>query len=160
MPLIVDANNLLHATMPPSLAGLEEAGLCRLLASSVWRGQRMVVVCDGAPGPLRLIASPVPQVELMFAGHKCEADDVILELIEQETAPRRLVVVSSDHVIRKAAHRRRARDVSSDQFVQMLARIRSHPATSAQPGVEGDRPPLGSAEVEYWLRELGLDGEA
>jgi uncharacterized protein len=156
MPLIVDANNLLHATMPPSLAGLEEAGLCRLLASSVWRGQRMVVVCDGAPGPLRLIASPVPQVELMFAGHKCEADDVILELIEQETAPRRLVVVSSDHRIRKAAHRRRARDMSSEDFVRVLASIRAATPAADDPTADGDVQPLADTEVDYWLRELGF----
>ncbi len=54
MRLIIDGYNVLHETMPPPLAGLDEAGLCRALDASVWRSKSPVVVCDGRPKPLGL----------------------------------------------------------------------------------------------------------
>ncbi|NBC10130.1 MAG: hypothetical protein GVY24_00145, partial [Planctomycetes bacterium] len=75
--LIIDCYNVLHTPMPPMLAGLDEAGLCRALARTRWvdRTGGIVVVADGKPKPLPddrsgavLEQSPVAGVELWWSG--------------------------------------------------------------------------------------------
>ncbi|MEM7626702.1 MAG: NYN domain-containing protein [Planctomycetota bacterium] len=176
MRLIVDCYNVLHATMPPVLAGLDEAGLCRALARTTWAshpggisrgnaaGAGIVVVADGRPKPLRAVESPVPEVELVFAGqtpgsHR-SADDLIIQLINQHSAPRRLTVVSSDRQIRAAARRRKARDLSSDDFIDKLVdQLRRH-AHGPPPPDRPDVAPLPPEHVERWKEHFGLATDA
>ncbi len=146
--------------MPQSLAGLDEARLCRLLAAGPWRGQRMVVVCDGAAHPMRLAVSPTDAVELVLSGVHRSADDVIIELISGDSAPRLLTVVSSDRQIRKAARRRRARTITSEQFVDyLLEMLTASRRANAMPGRDHKRTtqPLNEKEVEQWLKTFGVE---
>jgi predicted RNA-binding protein with PIN domain len=158
VPLIVDAYNVLHTTMPPGLAGLDERWLCLALARSVWGGDRVVVVCDGSVKPHGPAVSPVESVELIYSGPGRSADDVIVAMIGVNTAPRMLTVVSSDREIQKAARRRRCRVMSSDQLVHVLA-AGSPGASSAQQGGEKDQPagPLSEDEVQQWLERFGIE---
>ena len=153
----MDCYNVLRATMPPVLAGLDEAGLCRALSRLARDGAvkgPMTVVCDGVVKPLGLTRSPVDEVELIYSGKKKSADDVIIEMIEADTAPRRLLVVSSDREIMKAARRRKATAVSAAEFIRMLA------APRAKGGASGKRTGvLDEAEVERWLHEFGVNDE-
>jgi predicted RNA-binding protein with PIN domain len=157
MSLIVDCYNVTHATMPPMLAGLDEAGLCRALARSRWAGRPITVVADGRPKPLGVTESPVAEVDLVYAGSSRSADDLIIRLIDQHSAPKRLTVVSSDRQIRAAARRRRARDLPSDQFIDKLAhQLRQAHAAPPRPG----RPsvaPLPPELVERWKDVFGID---
>ncbi|MEO1236393.1 MAG: NYN domain-containing protein [Planctomycetota bacterium] len=160
MTLVVDCYNVLHATMPPMLAGLDEGGLCRALGRTDWaRRGPVTVVADGRPKPLRAEVSPVAEVELVFAGSHRSADDLIVELINRDSAPRRLTVVSSDRAIRAAARRRRARDLSSEDFidrlVHQLRRHRAGPPPSARP----DFGPLPPELVERWRKHFGIPDE-
>lgn len=156
MALLIDCYNLLHATMPPSLAGLDEAGLCRLLARSPWAGERIVIVCDGAPKPGIIVASPVAGVELIYAGKGRSADEEIFDRIDADHSPRRLVVVSSDREIQKAARRRRAIAKSSEEFVRELAAMRRSGSSTGhdKPASPGK---LASDEVDRWLDEFGVE---
>jgi len=155
MGLLIDCYNLLHAEKPPALAGLEAAGLCRRLARSPWAGERIVVVCDGRAHPLGLTESPTGAVELRYSGPHRTADEVIVELIEAETAPRRLTVVSSDRAIQKAGRRRRAQVLSSEEFLHELAR----PTDRCPPrGAEKPDPnEMPAAEVDRWLVRFGYE---
>ena len=157
MPLIVDCNNLLHVSMPQALAGLDEAGLCRLLALSPWLGQRIVVVCDGAVNLQRPDKSPVEQVELVYSGGRRVADDLIIEMIDADTAPRRLTIVSTDREIRRAARRRRARAITSEQFVSQLLKMKH---TRRPAGLHRTHKhatgPMSEQEVQHWLDEFGI----
>jgi predicted RNA-binding protein with PIN domain len=163
MPLIVDCYNVLHATMPPSLAGLDEARLCLLLADSPWARQRMVVVCDGVVKPGGPATSPQPGVELIYSGPGRSADEVIIRLIDADSAPRRLTVVSDDRELRKAARRRRARDMEAARFIQVLASVLGRRG-KGRPGGGGagklTPATLSASEVEAWLKEFGLEGTA
>lgn len=156
MPLIIDCYNVLHATMPPMLAGLDEAGLCRALTRTPWARSPITVVADGRPKPLRATESPVAEVDLVFAGSHRSADDLIIHLIDAHSAPRRLTVVSSDRQIRAAARRRKARDLSSDDFIDRLCgHLRQHAAGPPPPG----RPniaPLPPELIERWKNAFGL----
>ena len=159
MPLIIDGNNLLHTPMPTILAGLGETRLCRLLAAGPWRGRRMVVVCDGAPGPLRGGESPENAVELVHSGPNKTADDLIIAMVDKDSAPRRLVVVSNDRQIQRAARRRRAKVCGCEQFIRQLVAIANAEAAGRN---KPHRPPPGSLDtndVDAWLKEFGLDGD-
>lgn len=156
--LLIDAYNVLHTTMPPALAGLDTAGLCRALARTPWRGRPIKVVCDGQPGPLGLTDSPADAVELVYAGVHRTADAVIIEHIEADTAPRRLIVVSTDHEIRKAARRRRATTWTSEQFLHEFVE-----ALRQGPGEIGpEKPPgeLDDQQVRTWLATFGYKPDA
>ncbi len=163
MPLLVDCYNLLHATMPPQLAGLEEVGLCRLLAHTRWARGRIVVVCDGSVKPHGPAQSPVEQVELVYSGPRRSADDVMIDMINADSAPKGLTVVTSDRQIQKAARRRKCRVMPSDKFVKVLASTRNTvigPATPRRPAA--DKPPtspLNDQEVNDWLQRFGFDPE-
>lgn len=153
MPALIDCYNVLHEPMPPSLAGLDTAGLCVALSRTSWRSTGVVVVCDGAPGALGLLESPVEGVELVYSGGGRSADAEIIDRINAHTAPRRLVVVSSDHEIQQAARRRRARVWTSERFVAWLASAmgRRTPRT--------DKPSTGKLDPDSaraWLKEFGV----
>jgi predicted RNA-binding protein with PIN domain len=155
MALLIDCYNVLHAEKPPMLAGLEVAGLCRALARTRWARDPIVLVCDGSPSPLTVSASPVTEVELMFSGPNRTADQLIIDRINTHTAPRRLLVVSSDHEIRHAARRRAAAIQRSEAFlhtlVRELTRGRPTPAGSEKP----DPSDMHTQQINQWLKDFG-----
>lgn len=154
MALIVDGNNVLHSAMPAMLDGLGVAGLCRALARTPWAKQGVTVVCDGHPGVLGTIESPVPEVELVWSGHGRTADALIIARIEAHPAPRSLTVVSTDREIRLEAKSRGATVWTSDAFIARLAEALRRPQTPT-PDKPAD-PRLGDDEVRDWLRAFGV----
>lgn len=162
--LIVDCYNLLRAPMPPSLAGLEEGRLCELLAR--WRERtaaagRIVVVCDGGFKPGLPRGSSADGVELIYAGAGRKADPLIQSLIDADTTPRQLLLVSTDRQLQRAARRRGGRAVDSAMFVYQLAAVaagRSAGSRAAGP----DKPDLdmgamSEESVRRWAEVFGLD---
>jgi len=157
MALIVDCNNLIHMSMPPALAGLGELRLCHLIAAGVPTGGA-VVVCDGGP---RAGNSTENGVELVYAGPGRTADDVIIELVNCDSAPRRLTVVSNDNQIRKAARRRRAKVMDCDQFIsQLLSWLSEGGRGEASPDDKSGATTLDKQQVRQWLETFGLEHEA
>lgn len=144
--LLIDCYNLLHTTMPEPLAGLDEARLVELVAAGPW--QRAMIVCDGVPKPHAPVSLSQGEVELVYAGSTRSADDVIRDAIDCDSAPRRLIVVSNDRQIQKAAVRRRAQALSCEAFIGLLARLAvSTPAPRSTPL---------PTDADYWLREFGI----
>ncbi|MCG8401852.1 MAG: NYN domain-containing protein [Firmicutes bacterium] len=158
--LLVDAYNVLHAEKPGSLAGLDLAGLCRALDRTRWVKRGVVVVADGDPGPLGMLASPAPNVALVYSGHGRTADAEIIHRIDVDSSPRRLVVASSDREIRKAARRRRARDWTSEHFLSRLVeqlRIAGPRGCANAGDVDITKPQVAGREVDAWLEAFGID---
>jgi len=158
MPVLVDGNNLLFAAgdaqpeRPPS-----RSTLCTLLGNWVRRTSRKVhLVFDGPqPADVRVRQMADPDVTLTFSGSGVSADAVLSEIIRTHPAPRRLVVVSSDRAIAKAARARRAKPMRSDEFWKRVERDLARPPRESRLPRE-KFVGLTPEASERWLRELGL----
>ena len=162
MPFLIDGNNLVYALRNVGVE-LGRRGLRKLLEAVRRRGgppfrsERVCVVFDG-PAPRPFSEPPEDMtVEAIFAA-PASADDVILDEIDANSAPRRLTVVSTDRELRRAARRRRCKGVTSEDFADELL----HAANRPEP--TGPREPAGKhsgrlspEETKAWLREFGLE---
>lgn len=161
MPVLIDGNNLLFVAMGIGKSDIElgKRRLCaRLTTWAAQAGEQVCVVFDWqAPDEGPTAQWGDRNVEVVFSGRNAPADALLLERIRANTAPKRLLVVSSDHEIQQAARRRRARVASSDSFWSRL----SADLRSAPPSVPVEPPEKQSGvpaeDVDYWVREMGLD---
>lgn len=165
MSLIIDGYNLLHASgilgRGIGRGSLERSrsALIHFLVESLDEGQLAgtTVVFDAREAPRGL-----PRVvkhgglTVRFADPHLAADDVIETLIKADTAPRRLTVVSSDHRLHRAARRRKATAIDSDQWYSQILRERIERARRVSPSLKPSSP-ISEGEVRYWLGAFGLD---
>lgn len=157
MPLILDTFNVLHTVgvLPPDLAGIDVQGLIGLIQSSRYRQEKVILACDGKPKP-ELVSSD-PSITIRFSGAGKPADDLIDQLVRASSAPRKLVVVSSDHAVQRTGRRRRCTVLTSEEFLAHLA----DDANLPQP--RSYRPPskppaeISSDQVDRWIKVFDLD---
>jgi predicted RNA-binding protein with PIN domain len=156
--LLVDAYNVLHVTgvLPPELAGLEAADLAELVSASRWGRHQVQLVCDGTrPKDAR----PVPRggVRVTYAGGGASADAAIERLLEECSHPRRITVVSNDRQVQRAARRRGAKVLRSDDFLRPLATDAARAPRGRRAAPRRDPGPLSARQVDAWLRYFGID---
>jgi hypothetical protein len=148
---VLYAIGLVHAKMGPH--GLEKARLAllgRLHASGA--AEAMTVVFDASHAPPGAVAEQDSQgVRALFA-LKGEADDLIEDLIRQDSAPRGLTVVSDDRRVRQAARRRHCPVLGCLDFIEQLSR----PAPPTAPADEAPAKPqrVSPEEAQHWLHEF------
>ena len=156
MPYLIDGNNLLFALAQAGVY-VERGGLVTLLERLAAReNQHVTVVFDGperADSPHDERADV--RVKIFYAAPR-SADEVIESLIAADSAPRRLTVVSSDHELAAAAHRRRCPSLASEPFARQLLHGPAAPPPGEAPERQGN---LGPEETERWLKEFGLEEE-
>ena len=154
MRLLIDTFNVLHVTgvLPPGLAGPGVAELAVLIEHSRWADMPVALVCDGMPppeGPPRLPAG----IRAIYS-KQIEADDILERLISDSSSPARLLVVSSDRRVRRAAKKRGAKDLDSEQFLRFLLddrdRARLEPSKSNRPAN------LRPGEIQSWKNEFQI----
>lgn len=157
MPVLIDGNNLLHAALeveperPPGRSQLCE----RMTRWSLRTRQAVHVVFDG-PAPAKSRAEQIAgdEIEVTYSG-EVNADAVIMHILETDSAARRLLVVSSDREIVRAAKRRKATPIGSLEFWKQVETelARSEPEPIEPPAKQEGLEP---GESEQWLDELGL----
>lgn len=181
--LVVDAYNVLHTqgVLPPHLAGPEVHELIEMIGASRYKRHRAIVVCDGVPGVdgvevgRRSGANEVrahsareerrsghASVDVVFAGPGREADEAIETILQSHSAARRMLVVSTDRRIRRAAAKAGATSMTSGDFLRDIAAdLERHKGAglSHRPSFATDLP-LSRLDVAYWLAHMGLEGEA
>lgn len=178
--LLIDTSNVLHVTgvLPSHLAGLDLPGLARLISTSRYSKRRAVLVSDGvgpraavggvsddrsddgAPQPVNTAPSgrEVAGLDVVYSGADREADDVIELLIARDSAPRRLLVVSTDRRLVRAAKRRRARSLTSEDFLRQIAGDSERKPKPELPGFAA-QVPLNSYAVGYWMALFGYSDD-
>ncbi|MBI5865863.1 MAG: NYN domain-containing protein [Planctomycetes bacterium] len=162
MPILIDGNNLLFAACdaepdhPPGRAKLCE----RIGAWSRRYGETVTVIFDGAE-PDAAIASQIgdPDVEVCYSGVGIKADDVLIERIHDCSAPRRLVVVSTDREIARSARRRRARPLKSAAFWELLLEDLARPLAEPLEPLEKRHGLASLEETDRWMQELGIEDD-
>lgn len=170
MSLLIDGYNLLHVTgifgkgTGPGTFQRSREALLRFLAASIDPNERKntTIVFDAAeapPGLPRTIA--FEEMTVRYATDYPDADSLIEELILDDSAPRSLLVVSSDHRIQRAARRRRAHTVDSDIWYAELWQRRVQSRNAQQkPFPEKPMGDLSAAEIDYWVQEFSSGDSA
>ncbi|MBL8856353.1 MAG: NYN domain-containing protein [Planctomycetaceae bacterium] len=149
MPTIIDGYNLLRtcgfvgARVGPGTLERARGMLLGFLAQVFAPEERgeVTVVFDSA---VRLPDLPdytmQNGIHVHFATAHRDADELIVDMLQRHSAPKSLMIVSSDHQIQKAAARRRARFCDSDRWYEdTIETNRSNPrvvATAAEIALE------------------------
>src|SRR5205085_12093636 len=93
-------------------------------------------------------------IHVHFAIHVEEADDLIELLIQHDSAPKRLTVVSDDHRIQQAAHRRNCAVLGCADYLEWLERHRQERRRQVVHS-PGKPETVSQEETEHWLQEFG-----
>ena len=133
-------------------AALTDVQLCRAVSDflSCVRDHGHLVF-DGVGPPDKSAFGGMPQLEVYLSGPSREADDVIEEKIADNSAPKSLVVISSDWRLRNAASKRRAKSVPSEMFWQHLLIQLEKQASRPVPEPSEKRHGLTERETDVWL---------
>jgi predicted RNA-binding protein with PIN domain len=162
MPVIVDGYNLMHVIQKSDedFANLTEVGLCKIISEYLKRVRdRGHIVFDGT-GPYDKTdmewLGGIENLEVYFSGNDAEADEIIEQKILDSSAPKSLVVVSTDRRIRAAAKKRKATALRSEIFWLEIIR---HMENQNKPTIEPKqkRQGLTEGETDQWLDYFGLD---
>ena len=162
MALIIDGYNLLHESgiigrsRHHSALQRSRQALLNALAKSISSDElsQTQVVFDAKQAPSGLPQTLNHQgIEVLFAVDYEEADDLIEELIRKHPTPRKLIVVSSDHRIQRAARRRRAKAIDSGAWLDDLLHPSQPSAASRQLPAEKEQN-LTSEEIDHWLEQF------
>jgi predicted RNA-binding protein with PIN domain len=159
MGFLIDGNNLNFALVDAEGRPVSRGRLCQMLGPLLAAGEWVCVVFDGPPPQAARAAQIAGQVHVQYAAPQ-SADRVLLRLIRDDTAPRRLTVVSSDREIRQAARRRRCQGVTSEQFASFVHRLncRTRPAGIEEPAEKTCG--LSPRQLDHWLKEFQVEPPA
>lgn len=164
---LIDGYNLLHAmgVMRPRMGrtGLERARgqLLGMLAAVYGAEANLVtVVFDAAAAPHHAEREQWHRgIAVRFAVDEKIADDLIEQLIRQASVPKQLTVVSDDHRIQQAAHRRRCVALGCNAYLDWLDghRRRQNAGKEEKKSIEdapGKPEGVSRSETQRWLREF------
>lgn len=162
MPYLFDGYNVYHTAghLCHQWSHVTPDTLCQYIAEDMRRlDEHGVVVFDGArPSGSALEIEPRGYLRVVYAGGGNSADDLIEQMISDNTHPKRLSVVSSDRRIRKAARRRRAVSLASDDYLLALLAREDVPETGPREPEEKQQG-LGEGQRNDWMELFGLDPE-
>ncbi len=173
---IIDGHNLFHTILKLDelFAPVTDVQMCQLVNNFFQLiGQKGEMVFDGT-GPrdkhpydnfsnLEVFFSDITTEPRRVQGRPAsyvvqvgtDADSIIEDKIKADTSPKRLVIVSSDRRLRKAAQQRKAASVKSDEFWIFLNKELNKKRPKKEPG--GKRQGLSESETDKWLEIFGIE---
>jgi predicted RNA-binding protein with PIN domain len=158
MSFIIDGHNLLWtiAGRAEEHGSVTDLQLCHILSRFMRVcGEKGELVFDGAGPRDRGPYENMPSLDVTFAGAASDCDTVIEHRIESSSAPRDLVIVSSDRRLRVAAAARKAAAVKCDVFWKQVQKKLAEQKKVREP--PGKRHGITEQETELWMRLFGLD---
>ena len=157
MMFIIDGYNLLHAIpkVDESMALITDLQLCRIVDNFLKQtGNSGEIIFDGIGPPDKTGFDNMSRLEISFSGLNTDTDTIIEDKISASTAPKRLIIVSSDRRIRKAARARKAISLKSEEFWNNIDKQLSKKRRKKEP--EAKRSGLSESETKQWLDFFGL----
>lgn len=172
--LLIDGYNVLAPVAPPNRdpdgrwLQRERTQLVGRLVEHLTDVQRAgtCIVFDAAKPPGgRPSEFSVEGIDVRFAVGYAEADDLLEEMISAHSAPKNLIVVSSDHRVQAAAKRRGSGFRDSQPWLDDLldgkiaSACESNRGAGQGIGEDGSGKPnrvVNDQQVEAWLREFGF----
>jgi len=159
MPFIIDGYNLLHSIDQTSedWEAVGDIRLCHILGRYFKLiDEKGEIVFDGKGPPEKSRFENIERLEVLFTGLTTDADTVIENKIQSNSAPKGLVIVSSDRRIRRAAALRKATAMKSDDFWQAVIREMGRKRKKkAEPAAK--RKGLNQSETKQWMKYFGID---
>ncbi|MBI9018131.1 MAG: NYN domain-containing protein [Phycisphaerae bacterium] len=159
MPYIFDAYNLYHVArnnMEES-AEITPAMLCVMIAWDMRYIKDKAIICFDSVLPRGWPKKIEPEgfIEIRCSGHGYDADSLIEDLIEANSAPKRLTIISSDRRIRKAARARKCKSITSHDYLpEMLKRLAKIGTKPREPREKYTGVPDG--QLGPWLDMFGI----
>lgn len=157
--LIVDGYNLLRSLESSSETDelISDLGMCQVLGRYLRASNDTgIVVFDGIGPPDKIGFSGIANLQVLFSGTRSDADTVIEHKIKASTAPKRLIVVSSDRKLRDAARARKAVTIKSDDFwVEAVKFLDRKKKNKVEPREKFSG--LTESETEQWLKLFDLE---
>jgi predicted RNA-binding protein with PIN domain len=156
--IIIDGHNLLHAILkieedPKAVSDIE---LCRVVSSYLNQTNQVgEIVFDGRGPRDKDVFERVDGIEVTFSGIRNDTDTIIEEKIKTNTAPKRLIIVSSDRRLRKAARSRKAIAVKSEDFWIKVQKQLSRKRPQKEPAAK--RRGLSDSETKQWMKIFGIE---
>jgi predicted RNA-binding protein with PIN domain len=155
---IIDGHNLLHSILKTdeSSESITDIKLCLIVDKYLHlTSQNGELIFDGTGPSDKSAFDNMRKLEVSFAGIGSDADTVIEDKIRVNSAPRRLMIVSSDRRLRKAAHARKAASIKSEQFWININKQLNKKSPPREPGAK--RQGLSESETDQWLDIFGIN---
>jgi predicted RNA-binding protein with PIN domain len=158
LPILIDGYNVLHQSgllgkgRGPGFLERARRALVRFIAASVGTDTvaEVTIVFDAKQVPQNAAPPTLEHgVTVLYSSGYEDADAMLEDLIRRASQPKRLLVVSSDHRVQRAARRRRARSMGAEEWLNELERHRTARAPT-KPTEEKPDQPLNDDEFEYW----------
>lgn len=146
---LIDGYNLLHSFAREKTGGEARAKLVALIEAYCARGNYRARIVFDPTGGMKRNDRRGP-VEVRNVPQGCTADEEILEALQSTDDRTHYTVVSNDLAIVKAAGKKGFTVVPCEEFATLIS-------ARAEAPEKGDTAPPG--EVDYWMREFGLDDE-
>ncbi len=161
MPFLIDGYNLLRAIQKKDeeFAPLTDVQLCQRLGLYLTRiAETGEIIFDGTGPRDKSPFDNIPNLEIIFAGMSVEADAVIEEKIQANSAPKRLVVVSNDRRIQAAARKRKTELLKSEIFWAQVEKELSKKRGIKEPRQKRSGE-LTEGETDRWMELFDLNSE-
>lgn len=162
MRYLIDGHNLVFAMKngADQLAGFEVSHtaqlLCKVLQEYMYHKRADAVLYFDGLGPQdRRFYNNFTHVNVVFAGADYEADDYIIGDVETDTAPKSLVVVSTDRRVKEVAKKKKCRMIDSfDFWCDMVEYVNKPKKKKPEPSAKTKG--LSESEVDAWMKVFGL----
>ncbi|MGE4285324.1 MAG: NYN domain-containing protein [Phycisphaerae bacterium] len=162
MRYLIDGHNLVFAMKNggDQLAGFEVSHtaqlLCKVLEEYMHHKRSQAVLYFDGCGPHdRRFYHNFTHVNVFWAGDDYEADDFIIGDVEADTAPKSLVVVSTDRRVKEAAKRRKCHMADSfDFWCDMVEYVNKPKRKKQEPQAKTNG--LSESEVAGWMKTFGF----
>jgi len=159
MPFLIDGYNLLRAIQKKDeeFAPLTDVQLCQKLGLYLTRtAETGEIVFDGAGPRDKSPFDNIPNLEIIFAGMSVEADTIMEEKIQTNSAPKRLVVISNDRRVHAAGRKRKTELIKCELFWAQVEKELSRKRGPKEPH-QKRRGQLSKGETDRWMQLFDLD---